>query len=418
MTVFQTIAILLVFAALGSYVNRRVLKLPASIGLMFLALLLSGFAIGLAQLDIINLDQVRTFISEIDFSGILLHGMLSFLLFAGALHIDLGDLKKYRLVVAVLATVGVLIATFVTSTLVWLAVQALGFSFPYIDALLFGALIAPTDPVAVLGILKEVGVSRTLRVKIASESLFNDGVGVVVFLVILSLATAPGALTIDPYTILGMLAWQSLGAIALGLALGWLTYQMLHSIDDYKVELLLTMALAAGGYALAEFVDVSAPITTVVSGLLIGTQGRVFGMSDKTRKHLDMFWELIDEILNAVLFMLIGLQMMIMTISEPMLALGLCAIIAVLVGRCISVSVPITIMRMMRYKFEPGTIRFLTWGGLRGGISIALALSLPQSAQRDLILDMTYLVVVFSVIFQGTTFRHLVHKITVAPPQR
>lgn len=416
MNVFQTLAILLTITALGAYINKRFLKLPASIGLMLFALLISLTAMGLAALGLIDLHETSAFVSHIDFSGILLHGMLSFLLFAGAMHIDLGELKKSRVVVAVLATVGVVIATLVTGTLVWYTAQNLGFPFPYIDALLFGALISPTDPVAVLSILRETGISKTLRVKVASESLLNDGVGVVVFLVILGAsATAKVSGNINAYDILMLLAWQGAGGIALGLALGWLTYQLLHTIDDYKVEVLLTLALAAGGYSLAEYVDVSAPIAMVVAGLVLGNHSDSFGLAPKVRKQLDMFWELLDEILNAFLFMLIGLEMMVISIGGLHLVAGFAAIIAVLIGRFVSVGLPVVLMRPY-YRFEKGTIRLLTWGGLRGGISIAMALSLPASPEKELILDMTYIVVIFSVLFQGTTFRHVVHMITGKRP--
>jgi CPA1 family monovalent cation:H+ antiporter len=404
MTTFQTIAILLTFAALGAYINYKFLKLPATVGLMTVALLVSFTALGLNWLGVINLAGTSAFIAKVDFSGLFLHGMLSFLLFAGALHIDLSELRKFKVLVAILATVGVLVATFVTGGLVWRAANALGFPLPYINALLFGALIAPTDPVAVLGILKESGLSKGLRVKIAAESLFNDGVGVVIFLILLTMASGnhmPAA-----GDVLVALMWGGLGSVVLGLTLGWITYRLLLGIDNYKVEALLTLALASGGYSLAEAIGVSAPITMVVTGLFIGNHGRVFAMSEKTRHHLDMFWELLDEVFNAVLFIFIGLEMMAITITAPHLALGLVAIIAMLTGRFISVALPVLIMRM-QYRFEKGTIRLLTWGGLRGGISIAMALALPPGPEKDLIIAMTYLTVVFSILFQGTTFRHV-----------
>lgn len=409
MTVFQTIALLVTFAAFGAYFNLRVLKLPATIGLTVFALFLSLGVIGLNALGFVNLSTVTAFVTQIDFSEILLHGILSFLLFAGALHINVSDLRRYQMIIATLATFGTAIASIVTGSLVWWASGQIGLAFPYIYALLFGALIAPTDPVAVLGILKEIKMSKNFRVKIASESLLNDGVGVVLFLVFLAL-TGPqshsGNFAFTIHEILMPLAWAGLGSIILGLTLGWLTFRLLLGIDDYKVEVLMTLALAAGGYSLAEIIDVSAPITMVVAGLVIGNHGRAFGMSERTRKHLDMFWELLDEILNAILFMLIGLEMVIITITKLHVVMGLIAIIATLVGRYVSVALPIYIMHF-RYRFDKGTIPLMTWGGLRGGISIALALSLPTSPDKDLILSMTYIVVVFSVLFQGTTFKHL-----------
>ena len=410
MTDFQTIAILLTFAALGSYVNKRFLHLPTSAGMMLLALLISWAAMGAGHIGWVDLTPASAFISNIDFSSLFLHGMLSFLLFAGALHVDLAELKKYRSVVALLATVGVVLATFVTGSLIWGLAHRLGFDIPYLYALLFGALIAPTDPVAVLGILKETSVARSLRLKISAESLLNDGVGVVMFLILLNLITYPQqANDLDWGNITALILWQGIGSITLGLALGWIAYILLRGIDDYKTEVLLTLAVVSGGYSFAEAIKVSAPITMVIAGLVIGNHGRAFVMSDKTRKHLDMFWELVDDILNAVLFALIGLEIMIVPFTENLFVIGMLAILATLIGRFISVSIPIRLLKS-RIRFEKGAVTLLTWGGLRGGISIAMALSLPASDYKNIILDMTYLTVVFSVLFQGTTFGYVVRK--------
>ena len=415
MTSFQTIALVITLAAFGTYINARLFKLPSTIGLMLFALILSVCVLGLHRIGWLNLHATSLLISNIDFSDVLLHGMLSFLLFAGALHIDLSELQKYRGIVAILATVSVVIATAVTGTLVWAVAQQFGFFFPYIYGLIFGALIAPTDPVAVLAILKQTGMPKSLRVKIGCESLFNDGVGVVVFVALLSMASiadASGSHIVVPNapTIISLLLWEGIGGIILGLTLGWITFRFLLSIDDYKVEVLLTLALAAGGYSLGEAVHVSAPIAMVVAGLVIGNHGRTFGMSPKTRHHLDMFWELLDEILNAVLFMLMGLEMLVMTLTRQHIILGLVAIVAMLIGRFVSVIIPVYALHF-RYQFERGTSLLLTWGGLRGGISIALALSLPPVPEKDLILGMTYVVVIFSVLFQGTTFRPVVNYV-------
>ena len=409
MTVFQTIAVLLSFAAAVSYINKRFVHLPPSVGMMFLTLLMTWGAMGAEGLGLIDLARASAFVENIDFATIFLHGMLSFLLFAGALHVDLGELKKFRSIVAILATVGVGLAVFVTGSLVWVAARGLGVDIPYLDALLFGALISPTDPVAVLSILKEAAIGKGLRLKIASESLLNDGVGVVFFLVCLGFSQHPQTMpTWDDLMVL--VAWEGLGSIALGLSMGLIVYVLLRGIDDYKTEVLLTLALAAGGYSLAEAINVSAPIAMVVAGLVIGNHGRAFVMSDKTRKHLDMFWELLDDILNSILFVLIGLEIMVIPLTVSLLATGLVAIVATLLGRFVSVALPISLMRT-RVRFEKGTIRLMTWGGLRGGISIAMALSLPASPYRNIILGMTYLTVVFSVLFQGTTFSHVAKRI-------
>lgn len=409
MTVFQTIALLITAAAAGACFNYSVLKLHASVGMMIFAMLISFGGIVLNYFDMIDLKTASTFVTNLDFSNILLHGILSFLLFAGALNINLADLKKHRTIVAILATVSVVIATFVTGTLVWAAAGKLGFTIPYIDALLFGALIAPTDPVAVMGILKDTNMSADLRTKIGSESLLNDGVGVVMFLALLGIAAHPH-LSISPVKIAFLVLWEGGGGLLMGLALGWLGLQILRHIDDYKVEVLVTLALAAGGYCISEISNVSAPIAMVGSGLVIGNQGRVLGMSNRTRRHLDMFWELLDEILNGILFMLMGLEMIVITITPSQIPLGLAVIAAVLAGRFMSVIIPIAAMKK-RYGFGRGTTTLLTWGGLRGGISIALALSLPAMADKNLILTMTYVTVVFSVLIQGTTFHKVAHMV-------
>jgi len=410
MDVFEIIAVLLTFTAMGAYLNVRFFKLPATIGMMFFALLMSLLSIALNATGLVSMQAASALVAQIDFSNLVLHGMLSFLLFAGALHINLNDLRKYQVVVTTLATLGVVIATFATGTLVWLASQALGADIPYIYALLFGALISPTDPVAVLGILKEAGLSKSLRIKIGCESLFNDGVGVVMFLLLLGIATQP-QLDLGIVNMLTLLVWPAAGSLALGFALGWCVLKLLETVDDYKVEAMLTLGLVSGGYGLAEAVHVSAPITMVVAGLVIGNHGRTFGMSERSRKNLDLFWELLDEILNAILFMLVGLVIMIVPFRSLYLAMGLVAILAVLAGRWISVALPIAVLRH-RYQFGRGTVTLLTWGGLRGGISIAMVLSLPTGVLKDLLLSMTYMVVVFSVLFQGTTFRPVAQMLT------
>ena len=320
MTLFQTIAAILSTAALANYLNHRYLRLPATMGLMVIGLLVSlGFVL-LGKAGLIDVAHAAGFVRGIDFSETLLHGMLAFLLFAGALHVDLSELREQKVVIAVLATVGVVLATFATGWLFWIAAWLLGFDLPFIYALLFGALISPTDPIAVLGILKQAGAPRNLAIKITGESLFNDGIGVVVFLTLLNIALSGS----PPETgeVATFLLEEAVGGAALGLALGWVSFRLLRSVDEYAVEVLLTLALAAGGYSLAEAVHVSAPIAIVVAGLVIGNHGRALAMSDKTREHVDTFWELLDEILNAVLFVLMGLEVIALTLKGSYLALG------------------------------------------------------------------------------------------------
>ncbi len=349
------------------------------------------------------------FVSQIDFEEVLLHGMLSFLLFAGALHVNFDDLRRERFPVAVLSTIGVVIATFVIGGLFWIGAGAVGLQLSFLNALLFGALISPTDPIAVLGIIKQVGAPKRLETQISGESLFNDGIGVVVFLTVLGISTGQSAS--DPQSVAFLLIKEAGGGAVLGLVVGWGVYLMLKSVNAYQVEILLTLALVTGGYALAEAIHVSAPIAMVVSGLLIGNRGRAFAMSDQTRERLDAFWELIDEILNAVLFMLIGLELVVLTLQPSYFVAGMIAIAVSLLGRLISVGLPISFLGI-RKPFPKGTIWILTWGGLRGGISIPLALSLPISTERDIVIAATYVVVVFSILVQGLTLGPLIQLLS------
>ena len=405
MSLVQTIAILLTFAALASYVNHKLLRLPRTIGLMAIALGLSLVVVLLGMLDVVDLSDAAAFVRSIDFSETLLHGMLAFLLFAGALHVNLDDLRSQAVPVAILSTVGVVLATFLAGTMLWVVARWTGADLPFVYALLFGALISPTDPIAVLGIMKKVKAPKSLETKIAGESLFNDGVGVVVFLTVLDVAL--GVREPEAGAIALFLLEETAGGALLGFVLGWGFYRLLKSVDAYQVEILLTLALASGGYALAEAIHVSAPIAIVVAGLFIGNQGRAFAMSETTREHLDTFWELIDEILNAVLFVLIGLEFLAVRPETAYLLTALSAIVIVLIARYLSVVGLVGMMKVKR-QFSKGVVEILTWGGLRGGISIALALSLPPVPHRNLILAATYVVVVFSILVQGLTIGKLV----------
>ena len=405
MTTYQTIGLLITLAALASYLNHKFLRLPQTIGLMVITLLCSLALVGLGHLGVTQVRTAAQFVASIDFGDVLLHGMLAFLLFAGALHVDLGSLHSAILPVSTLATVGLLLSTAVTAFLFWLGAQAVGIDMPPLLALLFGALIAPTDPIAVMGIIKQARAPERLETTIVGESLFNDGVAVVVFLALLDLAAGKSTPTL--YGIGLFFVEEAVGGALLGVCLGYLAYRLLKSVDAYQVEILLTLALVSGGYALAEALHVSGPIAMVASGLLVGNQGRAFAMSDTTRERLDAFWELIDEFLNAVLFMLIGLEIIVLPLDARHIVAGCLAIVATLVGRFVSVGLPIRLMRR-RHALGRGVVTVLTWGGLRGGISIALALSLPPTPEREGILAATYLVVVFSVLVQGLTFGRLI----------
>jgi CPA1 family monovalent cation:H+ antiporter len=408
MALLDIIALLLSLAAVFSYLNHRYVRLPTTIGLMLIALLASLAIIGLSQLGLAFPEVWASNILErIDFNETLLHGMLSFLLFAGALHVNLEDLAKQKWVIATLASVGVLSSTFIIGGLSWWLFALLGLDIAFIYCLLFGALISPTDPIAVLGILKTVGAPKSLETKITGESLFNDGVGVVIFLVLLGIA-ASGEVSAGEVALL--FVEEALGGALFGLLIGWIAYRMLASVDNYQVEILITLALVMGGYSLAGALHLSGPIAIVIAGLLIGNHGRVMAMSDHTREHLDTFWELVDEILNAVLFVLIGLEVLALHFQPNYLLAAIALIPMVLLARLISVGVPITLMRRLR-EFTPHAIKALTWGGLRGGISVALALSLPPGPERDAILAVTYVVVVFSILAQGLTVGRLFRRI-------
>ena len=397
-------ALLLTLAAVFSYLNHRFIRLPTTIGIMLIAIVMS---LALVILDWLQVADVYRYASalfrSVDFDQTLLHGMLSFLLFAGALHINLDDLARNKWVIGVLATAGVAVSTLAVAALAWFVFGLLGIVIPFLYLLLFGTLIAPTDPVAVLSILKTAGIPKSLEVKIAGESLFNDGVAVVAFLMVFAMIGG-GSITFPGLVLL--FVKEVVGGVAFGLAAGWVCYLMLKSVDNYQVEILLTLALVMGGYALADALHVSGPIAIVVAGLLIGNRGRYLAMSQRTREHLDSFWELMDEFLNAILFLLIGLEILVVTISRPIVTAGLLLIPAVLLARFVSVGLPVLLMKRF-FAFSPGIVPILTWGGLRGGISVALVLSLPPGPEREVLLTVTYIVVVFSILVQGLTLKPL-----------
>lgn len=405
MKLFDILAILITLSAGFSYLNFRFIRLPNTIGLMLIALMLS---LGLAVAGHLGFDlaaDARRLLGAIDFNETLLHGMLSFLLFAGALHVNLGNLARQKWIISLLATFGVLGSTVIMGVSSRWLLGILGIDLPLIYGLLFGALISPTDPIAVLGILKKAGVPESLETKITGESLFNDGVAVVIFLLLLESATGTGNITAT--TVLALFIKEVLGGVLFGLLIGAVAYWMLKSIDNYQVEVLITLALVIGGFALAEHLHISGPIAIVVAGLLIGNHGRLLAMSDETREHLDTFWELVDEVLNAVLFVLIGLEVLVLTFTRQHLLAGLLLIPILLLARFVSVGIPVGVMRLFR-SFSPHVLKILTWGGLRGGISVAMALSLPPGPHRQVILAATYVIVVFSIIVQGLTIGRLV----------
>ena len=344
----------------------------------------------------------------IDFDETLLRGMLGALLFAGALHIDLNDLASRKWTIALLATGGVVLSTVLVGSASYFVFRALGIGIGLWPCLLFGALISPTDPVAVLGIIKRVAVPKSLAMKIAGESMFNDGVGVVIFMLLLPFAT--GQVELHVGEIAHLLALEVVGGLLFGFLVGWIAYQMLKRIDQPQVEVLITLAIVTGGYVLAQKLHLSGPLAMVVAGLLIGNHGRSFAMSDRTRERLDVFWELMDDLLNALLFMLIGFELLVVTVGVESLAAGAISIVVVLVARFVSVASTVTVLRTKR-TFSPHVVKVLTWGGLRGGISVALALSLPPGPEKATIVAVTYIVVAFSIIVQGLTLESVVRRL-------
>ncbi|WP_022826035.1 cation:proton antiporter [Hymenobacter norwichensis] len=414
MELYDTFALLLVVAALFSYLNHRFLRLPATIGIMVLALLFSLAAVGLGKLEVSWVLVVRDMLRNLDFHALVMQVMLSFLLFAGAIHVDVRALGNQQLPVAALASAGILLSTFLIGTALYYLLTLFGLVPAYLHCLLFGALISPTDPIAVLGILKEARVNKDLEIKIVGESLFNDGTTVVLFVSLLQIAEA-GREAATFSVISKLFLREVFGGIILGIALGYVTYWALRTIDNYKVEVLITLALVMGGTALAASLHTSAPLAIVVAGLIVGAKARQMGMSDETRDYLDKFWELLDEVLNAVLFVLIGLEMLVLHITRTTLIIGVITIAVVLVGRLISIAIPLGMLRRW-YHFDRPTLRILTWGGLRGGISVALALSLPETMPRDLIVGITYIVVIFSIIVQGLTLGPLVKRLGLSMP--
>ena len=417
MGLFEVASILITLAALFSYLNCRYFRLPTTIGVMLMSLAASLAVIALGSVAPSFRTYAGRLVAGIDFHQALLHGMLAFLLFAGSLHLDLADLGREWDTIGILSLFGTAASTFAVAALSWAIFRDLGLAVSWIDCLAFGALISPTDPIAVLGIMRKVGASRRLETLMAGESLFNDGIGVVLFLTVAQVAAGDVAWSWSQVTLL--LVRQAVGGALFGLATGILVYQLLRRVDNYQVEVLLTLALAMGGYTAAELLHLSAPIANVVAGLFIGNRGRTFGMSRITEEHLDTFWELVDEILNALLFLLIGLEVLVMPFTTHLLWAGLTAVGITLVARWLTVAGTIGAMRRWR-RFEPGTVIVLTWGGLRGGLSVAMALSLPPGGTRDLILAATYCVVIFSIFAQGLTAAPLIRRIarTSHPAER
>ena len=412
MDYFVIASILVFISAIFGYINVRFLKLPNTIGLMLITIVFTLAVFALSYFDDTLLNAERFIIKQIDFKAVLLDVMLSFLLFAGALHTNFEQLKVQRWPVLVFATLGVLMSTFLVGIVMFYALQIIGLQVQFIYCLLFGALISPTDPIAVLGILKKAGVPKKLETKIVGESLFNDGVGVVVFLTIFKIADL-GIENVSALEVVELFGLEVIGGIILGLILGWITYRLLKSIDDYDIEVIITLAVVMVGTVVAQKLHISAPLAMVTAGLVVGNDTvRDNAMSETTEVYVDKFWELIDILLNTILFVLIGMEMLVLTLEGKYIVAGLLAIPLVLLCRYISLLLPINFFKR-RLNFVPKTNLIMTWGGLRGGISIALALGLTEAMERDLFLVITYVVVVFSILVQGLTVGKLVKKLEI-----
>lgn len=411
MDYYSIATILIVLSAGFGYINEKFLKLPITIGLMVITIVFTVVLVGIAQFDDTLLVQEREFIALIDFETVLLDIMLSFLLFAGALHTNFNQLKVQRWPIMAFATVGVLVSTFLVGIAMFFVLKLMSLDVDFIYCLLFGALISPTDPIAVLGILKKAGAPKKLETKIVGESLFNDGVGVVVFLTIFAIAAKPDA-AIEFSDIATLFGQEVIGGIVLGLFLGWITYRLMRSIDSYEIEVILTLATVMGGTMLAHKFHLSAPLAMVTAGLIVGNDTvRNSAMSETTELYVDKFWELVDVLLNTILFVMIGMEMLVLTLDGKYIYAGLLAIPLILICRYISLWLPIKFFEK-RLDFVPKTNLIMTWGGLRGGISIALALSLTKDMHRELFLVITYVVVVVSIVGQGLTVGPIIKRLT------
>jgi len=408
--IFHLFSILIVISATFAYINFRYLKLPNAIGLMLVSLIFSLLVLFAGSFFPSIKLLVAAQLNSLNFSELLLEVMLSFMLFAGAIHIKYEDLKIEKLSIILFSTMSVIISTFVVGFSAFFLLNLVGLEVSLIHSLLFGALISPTDPIAVISILKSAGVSKSLETKIAGESLFNYGVAVVVFMTILQLTKPDVDISFSSISLL--FGQEAIGGILLGGIVGWIGYKLIASIDNYQVEVLLTLAVVMGGYTLAHFVHVSGPLAMVVAGLITGNHGKSYGMSDTTTEYIDKFWELIDKILNALLFVLIGLELLVIQKDRIVLIVAIILIVVVLLTRYISVLVP-SIFISMKEKMTNKTLLILTWGGLRGGISIALALSIPTNFNKDIWVTITYVIVCFSILVQGMTICKLAKKNSV-----
>ena len=403
-SIFDIIAMLLTLSALFGWINGRFIHMPHSIGMLVLGLVASLL---LVLLDVAfpsqHLYEALTGpLRQIDFTDVVMNGMLAFLLFAGAMTLDLSALRDRAWPVATLALVGTVISTAIVGCAFWAVAQWLGLSIPMAWALVFGALISPTDPVAVLATLKNVKVPLSLEIEMQGEALFNDGVGIVLFTVLLGFAAGAGGEASSAGGIARLLLQEAGGGLLVGVVTGYVAYRAMRTIDDFPVEVLITLALVAGTYALAQKLHASGPLAVVAAGLLVGDRAPRDAMSERTQGYVSSLWTLIDEVLNSVLFLLIGLEVLVLRFQASSLVLAAAAVPIVLLARLLAVSAPLLVFRWGG-NLSARNVPFLTWAGVRGGISVALALSVPESDAKPAILAATYAVVLFTIIVQGST---------------
>jgi CPA1 family monovalent cation:H+ antiporter len=418
MSIFDLVAVLLAVSAAFAFLNAKLLRLPTEIGVLIMGLAASLFLIGLelvtAQTELTR--ELTDAVRQIDFQASLMNGMLAFMLFAGALHVDWAKLKSRAATVGLLATVGVIISTAIVGLGFWLVAGWLGTPIPLLWALVFGALISPTDPVAVLSTLRAVHVPEDLEVEMSGEALLNDGVGVVLFTILLAAAVGRDPGEFGVLQVAQLFFIEALGGVIFGLITGYVAYRAMRLIDDYRIEVLISLAVVMGTYSLAGKLHLSGPIAVVCTGLLIGERGPIDAMSGRTEQYLFGFWTLVDEILNILLFLLIGLEVLVLRPDQGLTIVALVAIPMVLVARLVSVAAPIAALSL-RIRFLKGTIAILTWGGVRGGISIALVLSMPEFPQKPMILAATYAIVIFSIVVQGLSLSRLVRRLVPTKEQ-
>ncbi len=399
----------MVIAAVFGYINFRFIRLPATIGIMLISVVASLIIIGIGHIRPTIFYDITSIISNINFYNTLMQVMLGFLLFAGSMHIDAEKIRRERASIITFATVGVVLSTFIIGILMYIVTGWFGMQINFIYCLLFGALISPTDPIAVLGILRKANIPQSLETKITGESLFNDGVAIVVFTTIYEIMRT-GIENVSVLGVVELFFKEAVGGFAFGLLLGYAGYAALKSIDNYTIEVLITIAIVMGGYSFADYLHVSGPLAIVAAGIVTGNKSLEYGTSDITRDYMNKFWEMIDEVMNAILFLLIGLEMLVIPFNKTLLWLGCAAILIVLAARFLSVALPIEVLKQ-RHGFERNAITILTWGGLRGGISVALALSLPQDNTTRILVSITYFVVLFSILVQGLTIGKIAKKL-------